>query len=80
MMEQQGSKFRQDNQSMFADLKQLALIEENLKYDLSDLLRRNQELEQHHFNLSEQLMVAQAVSAELGKVTAKQVEQLKLQG
>ena len=55
---------------MFADLKQLAQIEENLKYDINDLLTRNKELEQHSFTLSEQLKVAQAMSAEQNKITA----------
>jgi hypothetical protein len=64
MKDQQGSKFIQDNQSMFVDLKQLAQIEENLKHDINDLLRHNQELEQHSYNLSEQLKVVQAMSAE----------------
>ena len=64
MKNKQGSKFIQDNQSMFFDLKQLAQIEESLKYDINDLLRHNQELEQNSYNLSEQLKVAQAMSAE----------------
>lgn len=40
---------------MFADLKQLAQNEENLKHEISDLCKLNQELEQHSLGLTEQL-------------------------
>jgi hypothetical protein len=53
--DQAALKLRQDNQNMFADLKQLAQSEQHLKFELEDARTVIYELEAHTAQLTDSL-------------------------